>query len=560
MGNAAARPNALTRRQTIVGGTAAAAWLLAPAPRNYAEAASGSGIATGFVFEDRSGTGCRKAGDPGVPGVMVSNGRDVVLTGQDGSWRLPVASGDSLFVIKPPHWATPLGPGGIPKFSYLHQPAGTPRGLQLRYPGVAPTGPLPSTIDFPLQRQPEPRRFEALLLADTQPANATELGYVRDEVIAGVLDSGAAFAIHHGDVMGDDLSLYARYLDHLGASGIPWHHCPGNHDMNLDSPDACFAFETWKRVFGPPHYAVQYAGATFILLNNVEPRREGQGYRGRIGEHQLSFVANVLRHVPHEELVVVSMHIPLVNYDDPANPADTTVDRRALLELLARRPHTVSFAGHSHTTEHHYMGAEDGFARELPHHHHVLTAASGSWWSGPYDHRGIPVAESRDGTPRGLHVLSVDGNGYATRFVPSGRAKSQMRILLDCPEVRASADRLASAPVPHCEVSLAAAGKTQLLVDVFDGGPRTRVVYEIKGQAFPPVVMERTGMCDPFIVELFARNKDSCKPWVAPAPSSHIWTAPLPAGLRPGAYRLVVRTCSEFGDVHVGHAVLDVLA
>ena len=563
MGEAAARGNALTRRQAIAGGTATAAWLLSGAASDRARAATGSVVARGFVFEDRSGSKCRQPNDPGIPGVMVSNGRDIVLTEQDGGWRLPVASGDSLFVIKPPHWATPLGPGGIPRFSYLHQPDGTPAPLQLRHAGVAPTGPLPFTVDFPLRRQREPQRFDALLLADTQPANATELGYVRDEVLAGVLDTGAAFAIHHGDVMGDDLSLYSRYVSNLGATGIPWHHCPGNHDMNLDSPDACFAFETWKRVFGPPHYAFQHAGATFILLNNVEPQAGGRGYRGRIGERQLRFVANVLRHVPQDHLVVVCMHIPLVNFEDPINPADTTADRRALLELLARRPHTVSFAGHSHTTEHHYLGRTEGFDGEAPHHHHILTAACGSWWSGPRDHRGIPVAESRDGTPKGFHVLSVDGNRYSTRLVPLGRApKTQMRILVDGPALGAAANTPNRAPVTRCElpVEAVATGAARIVVDLFDGGPRSRVSYEIEGQALSPVAMEQVRMCDPFIVELFARNKATCKPWVEPAHSSHIWAAPLPASLRPGAHRIIARAWGEYGDLHVAHAVLEILS
>lgn len=37
-----------------------------------------------------------------------------------------------------------------------------------------------------------------------------------------------------------------------------------------------------------------------------------------------------------------------------------------------------------------------------PHHHHVLTAVSGSWWSGPLDRRGIASADSRDGHPAWL--------------------------------------------------------------------------------------------------------------------------------------------------------------
>src|SRR5437762_13131564 len=79
---------------------------------------------------------------------MVSNGRDVVLTDADGRWRLPVADGDSVFVIKPPYWTTPVGIGGVPLFSYLHRPQGSPRDISYRHAGVAPTGALPAGIDF----------------------------------------------------------------------------------------------------------------------------------------------------------------------------------------------------------------------------------------------------------------------------------------------------------------------------------------------------------------------------------------------------------------------------
>jgi hypothetical protein len=518
-------------------------------------------IASGFVFDDSAGTGIRQ-NSPGIAGVMVSNGRDVVLTDGAGRWTLPVADSDSVFVIKPRSWKTPAGPGGTPRFAYLYSPEGTPADLGLRSPGIAPTGPLPSSIDFPLRRCQEPERLDVLLFADTQPGNAAELGYVRDDIVASVLGTDAAFGIHHGDVMGDDLSLLPRYLDILGTTGIPWHHCPGNHDLNLDSTDPRFAFETWKRTFGPPHYAFQYAGATFILLNNVEPLAPGdapQGgrrYRGCIGETQLAFVENVLRHVPDDQLVAVSMHIPLVSFNDPASAADTTADRRALLELLARRPHTVSFAGHSHTTEHHYLGSDQGFGRAEPHHHHVLTAASGSWWGGPQDHRGIPLAESRDGSPKGFHILSIDGNSYTTRFVASGPSPgAQMRIVL-----HSSSDAQHSRGVCGCPLARAALPSLEVVADVFDGGPRTIVTCEIEGAGLTPVAMQRATVPDPFIVDTFTKNRALHKPWVEPASSSHVWKAPLAAELAPGAYRLVVRATDEYGRAHAAHMVLEITA
>ena len=419
-------------------------------------------VATGRVFHDRSGTSRRSRGDPGIPEVMVSNGRNVVVTDSEGRWRLPIADGDGVFVIKPSGWTTPYGLGGVPRSFYSEAAC------------MATAG-----IDFPLRPQDESSCFEALLMADTQPANGAELAYLRDDIIAAAIGSGAAFAINHGDIVFDDLSLYPRYLQILGASGIPWHHCPGNHDINSEAPDDRTSRETWKRVFGPRHYAFQHANTTFILLDNVYYFGDRPGapdsrrYCGLIGERQLEFVRNVLTHVPQEQLLVLSMHIPLLNYQDGTSPEDNTADRHQLLELLASRPHTVSFAGHMHLTEHHYFGADEGFRRAVSHHHHVLTAASGGWWGGPKDGRGIPSADSQDGSPNGFHVLSVDGSRYTTRFVPAvGKGARQLRAVVDGPRAGTLAGGCAAT------FALDELGACELVVNVFDGGPATRVTFE----------------------------------------------------------------------------------
>ena len=388
-----------------------------------------------------------------------------------------------------------------------------------------------------------------MLVADTQPGSASELGYVRDALLSRVPASGAAFAIHHGDVMGDDLSLLDRYQGLIGATGVPWHHCPGNHDMNLDA-DPVFAFESWKRSFGMTHGAFQYGGATFIQLNNVVPLRAadaaepGRPYKGEIGPRQLAFVESVLRHVPAEQLVVISMHIPLVNFEDPDNPADTTSDRARLLALLSGHPHNVSFSGHSHTTEHHMLGREHGYDGTTPHRHHVLTAACGSWWSGPPDHAGIPCADSRDGTPKGFHMLSVDGSRHTTSFVSAtDRATSQMRVMLDRAATRSS--RPGAGPAGF-QVSRKALAGTRVLVNLFDGGPQSRVWLEVPGHR-RPIELQRSFEHDPFVAELFSAHAASCKPWVTAGVSSHIWAAALPPTLTEGPHAARVRAIGEYG-------------
>ena len=74
----------LSRRDIVRAGALATVSLAAASlPAPPALAADAPAI-SGVVFEDRSGTGRRQAGDRGIPGVLVSNGREVVRTDAGG--------------------------------------------------------------------------------------------------------------------------------------------------------------------------------------------------------------------------------------------------------------------------------------------------------------------------------------------------------------------------------------------------------------------------------------------------------------------------------------------
>jgi hypothetical protein len=547
-----------TRRDVLAGAAALALAATGPA------GAQPSTTARGTVFDADASP--RK----GVPGVMVSNGQEVVTTGTDGGWSLPVGDGDSVFVIKPAGWALPVDPGtNLPRFAYVYAPSGSP-DLGFRFAGVAPTGPLPTSIDFGLHRQDEPTKFDAVLFTDPQPESLNEVGYIRDDVVSVVDASQAAFGITHGDIMFDDLSYYPRYNRIVGTIGLPWFNCRGNHDMNLEAPDNTHAAETFKRVFGARWHAFQYGAATFILLDNVDylgtdpSKPNGFGkYRGFFGERQLGFVRNVLANVPNDNLVVISFHIPLKTLaaNDPAN---NTVDVKAFLEAIGTHPNTVSFCGHTHTNEHWYFTSADGYAagdqRGSVHHHHILAAVSGSWWSGPFDARGIPMALQSDGSPNGFHVLSVDGSAYTTTLVPAhDPARGQMRVMLDSqlhgPNQEVIRDyhtgALLSGPI-----GVDAVASARLIVNFFDGGPRSKVEISLGGRPYWALTkVERT---DPFVQEVYERNRNTKKPWVEAGKSSHIWQGGLPADLPAGTHRVVVRGTDEYGRAHVTFMVLEV--
>jgi hypothetical protein len=559
-----------TRRDVLAGAaalTVTAGSALAQSPAASSQTAPTQvATARGTVFDGDS------AARTGLAGVMVSNGLDVVKTGPDGSWSLPVRDGDSVFVIKPAGWALPVDPEtNLPRFAYVHAPNGSP-DLGFRFAGLAPTRPLPASIDFALHRKDEKAKFDAVLFTDPQPESLHELGYVRDDVVSVVDPSQAAFGITHGDIMFDDLAYYPRYNRIVGTIGLPWFNCRGNHDMNLEAPDNTHAAETFKRVFGARWHAFQHGEATFILLDNVDylgtdpSRPNGFGkYRGFFGERQIGFVRNVLANVPTDSLVVFSFHIPLRNLA-VGDAANNTVDIKEFLAAIGTHPNTVSFCGHTHTNEHWYFSEADGYAgggqHGAQHHHHILAAVSGSWWSGPFDARGIPMALQSDGTPNGFHILSVDGAAYTTTLVPAhDPARGQMRIMLDSqvhgPNKEVIRDYhtglLLGGPI-----AVDAVASTRLVVNVFDGGPRSKVEVSIGGR--PYQALTKTERLDPFVVEVYTRNADSKKPWVEATKSNHIWQAVLPAELKPGTHRVAVRGQDEYGRIHVASMVLEVTA
>lgn len=172
--------------------------------------AAGGDTARGTVFEDLNRNSRFDTGEPGIAGVMVSNGREVAVTDENGAYALPAYGDMNLFVTKPAGYATPVSADLVPQFAYVHKEAGSPA---LRFGGIAPTGPLPEAINFPLVADDVTDQFECLVFGDAQPYSNREIGYVRDTagaMLAARDNSATECLIFEGDVMGDDLSLYPR--------------------------------------------------------------------------------------------------------------------------------------------------------------------------------------------------------------------------------------------------------------------------------------------------------------------------------------------------------------
>ena len=521
--------------------------------------------ATGRVFIDENRNGLLDEGEVGLANVRVSNGASVVRTDATGRYRLAADEQTIIFITKPSNYAIPVNQHMLPQFYYIHQPNGSPAGM--RYKGIEPTGPLPAEINFPLIERPEKKKFEALLFADTQPQTTRELDYIRDDVVAELVRSDAAFGMTMGDIMFDDLSMLPRYNAIISKIGIPWYNVPGNHEINFESPNDRYSLETFKKFYGPPYFAFEYADALFVVLDNIDYKGGGEadpadvrgngGYEARISRSQLQWLAEELKHVEQERLVFIATHAPLGS----ENGSYATDNREKLFRLLAGRSNLYSVAGHTHTTDHVYFDKDDGFAGPGKFHHHVLATVSGAWWSGPFDERGIAVSDQRDGTPNGYHILEVDSTDVAVRFKGAGKpADYQMRIVFDVAHHQLNvngirdfkAGELLDGRISQDHLNAAA-----IIVNLFDGGPNSKVLYRIEDGEYRP--LKRVLRKDPYMLEQYARHRSSKKTWVEATLSTHLFEADLDANLPPGVHAITVQAEDEFGRLHHGHTVLEIV-
>ncbi|MEO1999747.1 MAG: calcineurin-like phosphoesterase C-terminal domain-containing protein, partial [Planctomycetaceae bacterium] len=415
-------------------------------------------------------------------------------------------------------------------------PKGSPKTL--KFAGVAPTGPLPKSIDFALTPQDEPDKFRAILFGDPQPRNQTEVDYIAHDVVEELVGTQAAFGVTLGDIVFDDLSLFESQAKTIALLGIPWYNVIGNHDINRDVKHDSLSDETFESVFGPSYYSFDHGPVHFMVLDDIEwylAGADGKGtYRGGLGPQQMEFIRNDLALIPKQQLVVLLMHVPLVDVRD----------RQELYRLIEQRPFCISISGHTHHHEHRFITREDGWMGPQPHHHIINVTVSGSWWSGAPDERGIPHTTMADGAPNGYSIMSFDGQKYALDFRAAGRsADYQMQI--HAPEL----------------IRRSQASDTDVYVNVFNGSERSVVEMRL-GHKQGWQKMERTVAIDPAfktVVDNEAAVKD--KTWRAlpnPKPSTHLWRARLPEQLDSGTHLIEIRATDWQQKRHTAQRVIRV--
>ena len=529
-------------------------------------------MARGVVFKDNNQNGIRDHGERGIQDISVSNGIDVVRTNEHGEYQIPLPAESILFISKPAEFDVPVDENNLPQFHYIHYPEGTPAVADWKYAVIEPTGPLPETIDFALVPAKVREKFNAMAFADTQAKREEEQDMVREDVVNELIGNPfkALFGITAGDVVYDTLSLYDRHNQMMAQIGIPMWNLPGNHDINYESPNHKYATQSFSKHYGPTYYSFDYGKIHVVALNNVQYKGAGQGrydnttYRGYIPEEQLAWLANDLKYVDQNKLIVIATHIPLVTYaldgkgeryamGDNIN----TVNLDKLLELLKPFDNIYAIAGHD---------TSNSWKVEINHTHgwygtpwisHTLAEVRGNGWNtGPRDETDVRAATMQDGNPNGYYVMQFDGTKVKPRFIPSGEKgnlKKQMRIVLD-PLLEGTVDLEGKVAAINRGVLLPG---TKVVVNLFDGGERDKV--EISLDDGPLVEMYNIVRNDPFMEREYAKYRGTPDAFSTPQPSAHIWEYDLPSNLAPGIHKVRVTSKDEFDQAAEDYFTFELL-
>ncbi len=485
-------------------------------------------VAKGYVYDDLNQNGTKDRKEKGIANVAVSDGKNVVLTNQEGYYELPVDNHCVIFVIKPQGYDLPVNNNYQPQNYYIHKPDGSP---DFKYKGSAPTGKLPKQLNFALHKASDPEDFKFFVFGDPQPYSEKEVSYFQRAIVdeAKTRKDGISFGISMGDLVGDFLNLQPSYLNAVKDMQLPWYNIIGNHDRNYDAQTDSLSNETFEANFGPSTYAFQYGRTHFVMLDDIilSNPPKGEPYKGGLRDDQLSFVEQYMKYVPKNDLVILVYHIPL-------NKGKFDSQTRARLFKAVEGHPVFGISAHTHQQEQVFYGKEDGWNGTAPFHEYNVGTTCGDWYSGKLNSQGLPDATMRDGTPQGYAVVTISGNKYSIEYKAAGQPADK-QITVYCSKV-----------IPYKN-----GGVYPFYANVYMGSKNDVVEYRIDGGEWKK--MRLTDEPDPTYMNLkyewdrIDYAQEGYRQRSATVNTNHLWKGRLDETLAPGEHAIEIRTTNMFG-------------
>ncbi len=236
----------------------------------------------GRVFIDDNRNQAYDQGEKLLEGIKVSDGKNVVLTDENGNYSLPGFKQT--------------------RFIYLSVPAGY-KASGIFY---QKTEPERKTYDLglvPYERTSGKARF--IQIADTE---TNEYGKWIDNVRDYAEFSDVGFVVHTGDICYEaGLEFHAESVN-SETMGVPVYYCIGNHDLVKGD----YGEQLYESHFGPVYYSFDAGNTHFV----VTPMRSGDFKPSYTPEQIYDWLVNDLKNTDPEMNLVVFNHDLLTFGDD----------------------------------------------------------------------------------------------------------------------------------------------------------------------------------------------------------------------------------------------------
>lgn len=325
---------------------------------------------SGTVFWDKNNNGIKDKGEKGIPGIVVSNGADVVKTNDKGEFTLPEESAFRFLFV-----STPSGYQSRKFYHRLDQ--------------------KDKRFDFALTKsssQPgKDGSHRFLHITDTEIFNtpnhedwiSTLQNYAKNEK--------ASFIVHTGDICYE--KGLKEHIQLLNNDNSPCRvvYCLGNHDM----VGGKYGEALFESLYGPVFYSFDVGNTHYI----VTPMLSGDHKPGFTKKDVYRWMKNDLALVPKDKSVIVFNHDQLTTGDEFVYGVSDT-------EKINLNDHNLKawLYGHWHFN---FMKKQGN----------VLSISTGTVDKGGIDHS---TAAFRD--------ISVDSKGDPTSRLRYSYVKNHVRI------------------------------------------------------------------------------------------------------------------------------------
>ena len=426
----------------------------------------------------------------GIPGVVVSDGVEVVATDSRGVYQMHSAKQNGYVFISVPSGYEVAARGVLPQF----------------HKQVAKSAYVCERIDFSLYESGDQTNHTMLYFGDMHMANRTKdraqfrtfTSEINEYMKAN--SSAKVYAITLGDMTWDQFWYtnaygFDEYLNDVNAiEGLQIFHTIGNHDHDMNATGDFYTVAKFREKLCPNYYSFNVGDIHYVVLDDIEctnataSTTDGsvRSYKNNLTSEILDWLKKDLSFVPKTTPLVVTLHAPVHDRNGNASVGNNSVFLSLIYDY-----NTTIVSGHSHVL---YNVVKSKYVEQ-----NSGAVCAAWWWAGKYN----PTFNiGTDGAPNGYRITSVSGKEQNSLFKAIGRPEDYQFRAYDRNSICINAANYGV--LPERESILfeedygsyrTASSANEVIVNVWDWDPSWKVEMFENGKALS--VSQMSGSYDP---------------------------------------------------------------